>query len=96
MLISCMTPLFLNLTGFKFGVFELESVPVEALTRVVVLGVALEVVQLEVLGGSYNQSLARGVAPSALCVTSTILGLVHGAPLGVVIVDNLGIFGWSA
>ncbi|CAL2256203.1 unnamed protein product [Prunus armeniaca] len=77
-------------------VFELESVPPEALTRVEVLGTALEVVQLVVLGNSYSQSLAGGVAPSAPCVAGTTLGLVNRAPLGAIFVHSSVIFEGSA
>ncbi|KAI5351551.1 hypothetical protein L3X38_004442 [Prunus dulcis] len=50
--ISCLASLILNARGSKFGVFELESVLVKALNRVVVLGTTLEVVQLKHFGGS--------------------------------------------
>ncbi|KAI5317320.1 hypothetical protein L3X38_037027 [Prunus dulcis] len=59
----CLAPLIMNARGSKFGVFELESVSAKALNRVVVLGTTLEVVQLEVLGGIYSQSLVGGVTP---------------------------------
>ena len=77
-------------------VFELESIPVEVLTRVVVLEIALEVLQLEVLEGSSNQLLAGGIVPSALSVAGTIPGLANRALQDATIVDSPGIFGGSA
>ncbi|KAI5350487.1 hypothetical protein L3X38_003378 [Prunus dulcis] len=71
---SCLAPLILNARGSKFGVFELESVSAKALNRVVVLGTTQEVVQLEVLGGSYSQSLAGGVPQCA------VRGRYHSRP----------------
>lgn len=77
-------------------VFELGSAPAEGPTRVGVLDPVQEVVQPKVLIDGCNQFSVGDVAPSVLCVAGTILVLVSRAPLGVIIVGSLGIFGVSA
>ena len=72
-------------------VSDLESVRVEAPIRVVVLGAVLWAVQLEVLGDSYPQQMARRGTRSVLCVVDIIPGLADRVPQDVFIVISLDI-----